>query len=61
MRCTGARTLENEAALMHLKAREMLVSQRTQLNSPLRGRLAEIGSSRRRGSKTGSLSAISLV
>ena len=38
---------------MHHKAREMLVSQRTQLNSPLRGRLAEIGSSRRRGSKTG--------
>jgi hypothetical protein len=37
---------------MHHKARKMLISQRTQLNSALRGRLAEIGSSRRRGSKT---------
>jgi hypothetical protein len=54
LRCAARRAhVENEATLMHHKAREMLVSQRTQLNSPLRGRLAEIGSSRRRGSKTG--------
>jgi len=43
MRCTRARTLENEAALMHFKAREMLVSQRTQLNSPLRGVWPRLG------------------
>ena len=36
---------------MHHKAREMLVSQRTR--TARFGRLAEIGSSRRRGSKTG--------
>ena len=37
------RTLENQAALMHHKAREMLVAQRTQLINALRGHLAEIG------------------
>ena len=31
MRFVGVRTLENQAALMHHKAREMLVAQRTQL------------------------------
>src|SRR6202047_3455366 len=40
MRFVGVRTLENQAALMHHKAREMLVAQRTQLINAL---LAEIG------------------
>ena len=43
MRFVGVRTLENQAALMHHKAREMLVEQRTQLINALRGHLAEIG------------------
>src|SRR5476649_1281741 len=43
MRFVGGRTLENQAALMHHKAREMLVAQRTQLINALRGHLAEIG------------------
>ena len=43
MRFTGVRALENQAALMHHKAREMLVAQRTQLINALRGHLAEIG------------------
>ena len=43
MRFVGVRTLENQAALMHHKLREMLVAQRTQLINALRGHLAEIG------------------
>jgi transposase len=43
MRFVGVRTLENQAALMHHKAREMLVAQRTQLINSLRGHLAELG------------------
>jgi hypothetical protein len=43
MRFVGVRTLENQATLMHHKAREMLVAQRTQLLNSLRGHLAEIG------------------
>jgi transposase len=43
MRFAGVRTLENQAVLMHHKAREMLVAQRTQLINALRGHLAEIG------------------
>lgn len=43
MRFIGVRTLENQAALMHHKTREMLVAQRTQLINALRGHLAEIG------------------
>ena len=43
MRFVGGRTLENQAALMHHKARKMLVAQRTQLINALRGHLAEIG------------------
>jgi len=43
MRFVGVRALENRAALMHHKAREMLVAQRTQLINALRGHLAEIG------------------
>ena len=39
----GVRSLENQAALMRHKAREMLVSQRTQLLNGLRGHLTEIG------------------
>ena len=31
MRFVGVRALENQVALMHYKAREMLVAQRTQL------------------------------
>ena len=46
MRFVGVRSLENQAALMRHKAREMLVSQRTQLLNGLRGHLTEIGSSR---------------
>ncbi len=42
MRFVGVRTLE-KAALMHHKAREMLVAQRTQLINALCGHLAEIG------------------
>jgi transposase len=43
LRFISVRTLENQAALMHHKAREMLVAQRTQLINALRGHLAEIG------------------
>lgn len=43
MRFVGVRTLENQATLMHHKAREMLVAQRTQLLNGLRGHLGEIG------------------
>ena len=43
MRFISVRTLENQAALMHHKTREMLVAQRTQLINALRGHLAEIG------------------
>jgi hypothetical protein len=50
MRFIGVRTLENQAALMHHKAREMLVAQRTQLINALRI-WPRWGSSRRRGLK----------
>ena len=43
MRFVGVRSLENQAALMRHKTREMLVSQRTQLLNGLRGHLTEIG------------------
>jgi transposase len=43
MRFVAVRSLENQAALMRHKAREMLVSQRTQLLNGLRGHLTEIG------------------
>jgi Transposase IS116/IS110/IS902 family len=43
MRFVGVRSLENQAALMRHKAREMLVSQRTPLLNALRGRLTEVG------------------
>jgi transposase len=43
MRFVGVRSLENQATLMHHKAREMLISQRTQLLNGLRGHLGEIG------------------
>jgi transposase len=43
MRFVGARSLENQATLMHHKTREMLVSQRPQLLNGLRGRLTEVG------------------
>ena len=43
MRFVGVRSLENQAALMHHKTREMLISQRTQLLNGLRGHLAELG------------------
>jgi transposase len=43
MRFVGLRSMENQAALMHHKARDMLVRQRTQLINALRGHLAEIG------------------
>src|SRR5471032_325648 len=43
MRFVVIRSLENQAALMRHKAREMLVSQRTQLLNGLRGHLTEVG------------------
>src|ERR1700747_1793760 len=43
MRFVGVRSLENQAALMRHKTREMLVSQRTQLLNGLRGPLTEVG------------------
>jgi transposase len=43
MRFVGVRALENQAALMHHKTREMLVAQRAHLINALRGHLAEIG------------------
>src|SRR5471032_3045426 len=43
MRFVAVRSLENQAALMRHKTREMLVSQRTQLLNGLRGHLAELG------------------
>ena len=43
MRFVGARSLENLAALMRHKTREMLVSQRAQLLNGLRGHLTEVG------------------
>ena len=43
MRFVGVRSLENQAALMRHKVREMLVSQRTQLINGLRSHLAEVG------------------
>src|ERR1700688_4721457 len=42
-RFVGVRSLANQAALMRHKAREMLVSQRTQLLNGLRGHLTEVG------------------
>jgi transposase len=43
MRFVSLRSLENQAALMRHKTREMLVSQRTQLVNALRGHLTEVG------------------
>lgn len=43
MRFVPVRTVENQATLMHHKARELLVGQRTQLLNALRSHLAEIG------------------
>jgi transposase len=43
MRLVGVRSLENQAALMSHKTREMLISQRRQLINGLRGHLAEVG------------------
>ena len=43
MRFAPVRSVENQATLMHHKARELLVAQRTQLLNALRGHLAEIG------------------
>ena len=43
MRSVGVRSRENQAALMRHKAREMLVTQRTQLLNELRGHLTEVG------------------
>jgi transposase len=43
MRFVGVRSLENQAALMRDKTREILVSLRTQLLNALRGHLTEVG------------------
>ena len=49
MRFVGVRSLMNQAALMRHKAREMLVTQRTQLLNGLRGHLTEVGVDRGAG------------
>ena len=43
MRFVAVRTIENQAALMAHKVREMLVAQRTQILNSLRGHMAEAG------------------
>ncbi len=43
MRFVPVRSLENQAALMHHKVREIWVAERTRLLNALRGHLAEIG------------------
>lgn len=43
MRFVEVRSVANQAMLMHHRAREMLVAQRTQLINGVRGNLAEIG------------------
>ena len=43
MRFVPVRSVENQAALMHHKVRELLVGQRTQLLNALRSHLTEIG------------------
>jgi transposase len=43
MRFVAVRSVENQSILMHHKARELLVGQRTQVLNALRGHLAEIG------------------
>lgn len=43
MRFVAVRSVDNQAILMHHKARDLLVTQRTQLLNALRGHLAEIG------------------
>lgn len=43
MRFVPVRSIENQAGLMHHKARQMLVAQRTQTLNALRGHLAEVG------------------
>ena len=52
MRFVAVRSLENQAALMRHKTREMLVSQRTQLLNGLRGHLTEVGVIAARGPDT---------
>jgi transposase len=51
MRFVALRSLENQAALMRHKAREMLVSQRAQLLNGLRGHLTEVGVIAAQGSR----------
>ena len=43
MRFVPVRSIENQAALMHHKVRDLLVAQRTQILNALRSHLAEIG------------------
>lgn len=43
MRFVPVRSIENQAVLMHHKARELVVAQRTQLLNALRSHLAEVG------------------
>ncbi len=60
MRFVPVRTVENQATLMHHKARELLVGQRTQLLNALRSHLAEIGIIAAQGPK-GAQSLFALV
>ena len=52
MRFVPLRSLENQAALMHHRVREMLVAQRTQVLNAVRGHLAEIGVIAAQGPRT---------
>jgi transposase len=54
MRFVPLRSLENQAALMHHRVREMLVAQRTQVLNAVRGHLAEIGVIAAQGPKNAS-------
>ncbi len=60
MRFVPIRSVENQAVLMHHKARELLVGQRTQLLNALRGHLAEIGIIAAQGTK-GAQNLVALV
>ena len=61
MRFVAVRSVENQAALMVHKVREMLVQQRTQLLNSLRGHLAEVGVIAAQGATNGHALAALIV
>ena len=61
MRFVAVRSVENQAALMAHKVREMLVQQRTQLLNSLRGHLAEVGVIAAQGAPNGRALAALIV